>query len=272
MKLLSAKCSGKTFCTSAALVLLALLTRTAFAHPFWVEPENFRPSVGAKVPLRLFVGEHFKGDPILYAPEQFERYVYNGPDGEHNVAGTLGDDPAGNLPIKSTGFYTIGYYSKKIELTFESIAKFEEYLKLEGLERNIALAERRFKIRKSILELYARCAKSLVKVGNADGPIDRVLGFPIELVAETDPYGIDGKIRVRLLYRGAPLEDALVIAFSKKDPLDVQRIRTDKDGHATIALNHPGVWLLNAVHMIPTGILASADWESYWASLTFERP
>jgi len=24
--------------------------------------------------------------------------------------------------------------------------------------------------------------------------------------------------------------------------------------------------------MIPTGILSKADWESYWASLTFERP
>ncbi len=176
------------------------------------------------------------------------------------------------MPVSSAGFYTIGYLSKKFDLTFEDFGKFEEYLKLEGLERNLDVAKRRFKIRKGILELYTRCAKSLVKVGEASGPIDRVLGFPIELVAETDPYGPDKKLRVRLLYRGKPLEGALVIAFNTKDPETTQRIRTDKDGHAEIELNQPGPWLLNAVHMIPTGILSQADWESYWASLTFERP
>lgn len=246
--------------------------RTAQAHPFWIEPETFRPAAGAKVPLHLLVGVDFKGEPVLYAPEQFERYLYAGPDGEHNVTGTLGDDPAGNLVVNNAGFYTIGYHSKKFDITFENFEKFEEYLKLEGLERNLAIAERRFKIRKGILELYTRCAKSLVKVGDATGPIDRKLGFPIELIAETDPYGRDKKIRVRLLYRGKPLEGALVIAFSRKDPMTTQRIRTDKDGRATIELNYPGVWLLNAVHMIPTGILSQADWESYWASLTFKRP
>lgn len=257
---------------SVALVLLTLLTRIAQAHPFWIEPEDFRPAAGAKVPLHLLVGVDFKGEPVLYTPEWIERYLYAAPDGQQDIAGTLGDDPAGYLPVKSAGFYTIGYYSKKFDLSFEDFAKFAEYLKLEGLERNLQIAERRFKIRKGILELYTRCAKSLVKVGDATGPIDREFGFPIELIAETDPYGGDKKIRVRLLYRGKPLEGALVIAFSRKDPLTAQRIRTDKDGRATIELNQPGVWLLNAVHMIPTGILSSADWESYWASLTFERP
>jgi len=272
IKFLPTKFSGKTVCLSVALVLLALLTRAAQAHPFWIEPENFRPAAGAKVPLHLLVGVDFKGEPVLYTPEWIERYLYAGPDGTQDITATLGDDPAGSLPIKSAGFYTIGYYSKKFDITFDDFAKFEEYLKLEGLERNIAVAQRRFKIRKGILELYTRCAKALVKVGDAAGPIDRVLGFPIELVAETDPYGSDHKIRVRLLYRDKPLPDALVIAFNKKDPLNPQRMRTDKEGHATIELNQPGEWLLNAVHMIPTGILSKADWESYWASLTFERP
>lgn len=266
------KCSEKAWYLSVTFVFLALLTRITYAHPFWIRPETFRPAVGAQVPLRLLVGVDFKGEPIVYAPEQFNRYIYVGPDGEHDVTGTLGDDPAGKLTIKKTGFYTIGYYSKKFEITFDNFPKFEEYLKLEGLERNRDVAQKRFKIRKGILELYQRCAKSLVKVGNATGPVDRVLGFPIELVAETDPYGHDKRIRVRLLYHGKPLENALVIAFNKKDPLNPQRIRTDKNGRVTVKLDKPGPWLLNAVHMIPTGLLSRADWESFWASLTFERP
>jgi hypothetical protein len=31
-----------------------------------------------------------------------------------------------------------------------------------------------------------------------------------------------------------------------------------------------GVWLVKAVHMIPAKPGTNADWESYWASLTFD--
>lgn len=267
------KCSEKAWYQFVAFVALALLTRITYAHPFWIQPADFRPATGAQVPLRLMVGIDFKGEPLVYAPERFNRYIYVGPDGEQDVTGTLGDDPAGNLFVKKAGFYTVGYYSKSSEITFDNFPKFQEYLEYEGLERNHDVAEKRFKIRKGILELYQRCAKSLVKVGNATGPVDRVLGFPIELVAETDPYDTGNEnLRVRLLYNGKPLEHALVLAFNKKDRHNPQRVRTDKDGHATIKLDQPGPWMLNAVHMIPSGILSRADWHSFWASLTFERP
>ena len=39
----------------------------------------------------------------------------------------------------------------------------------------------------------------------------------------------------------------------------------------TLALPKAGVWLVKSVQMVaaPTGV--NADWESLWASLTFER-
>ena len=33
-----------------------------------------------------------------------------------------------------------------------------------------------------------------------------------------------------------------------------------------------GVWLVKAVHMVPLPKGQDADWESFWASLTFELP
>ena len=48
--------------------------------------------------------------------------------------------------------------------------------------------------------------------------------------------------------------------------------RTDAQGRARLRLDRPGVWLVKAVHMIPAPAGAGADWESFWASLTFERP
>jgi hypothetical protein len=264
------KFSGKGLRLYALLALTAL-PLAARGHDFWIEPEKFHVAGGEQVPLRLYVGQQFKGESVLYAPESFERYVYAGPGGERKVPGNLGDDPAGSVSTKEPGLYIVGFHSKKFDITFDSFPKFEEYLTTEGLERNLQVAKKRFSLSNAVLEIYSRCAKSLVKVGDGAGS-DRALGFPLELIAETNPYGGQRKFSARLLYRGKPLEGALVVAFTKQSPLDKLKVRTDKDGRAVLDLNKPGVWLINCVHMIPGSLLSRADWESFWASLTFELP
>lgn len=256
----------------ALFAALALCTAPAHAHDFWIEPQTFRPAAGASVPLRLLVGQHFKGEPALYTPEKFERYVYVGPRGERQVKGTLGDDPAGTVAIQDPGAYVVGYYSKKFEVTFDSMAEFEQYLAMEGLERNLGLARRRASLRSGILEIYTRCAKSLIQSGPPADQGDLLLGFPLELVAEKNPYRGERGMPVRLVYQGKPLEGALVVAFNRQTPLDKLKLHTDKDGRAVFQLNKPGVWLITSVHMIPTSLLSRGDWESFWASLTFELP
>src|SRR5258706_6750055 len=81
------------------------LMRVAAAHDFWIEPDSFRPQLGARVPLHLHVGMDFKGDAALFNPEQFNRYTVGGPDGEHPVAANLGDEPAGSITIGKPGLY-----------------------------------------------------------------------------------------------------------------------------------------------------------------------
>lgn len=262
--------NGKAFALYA-LLAAAALPAPAAAHDFWIEPQIFRPAVGAQVPLRLLVGQQFKGEAALYVPEQFERYVYVGPSGERNVEGNYGDDPAGAVPIAEAGLYIVGYFSKKFEVTFDSIDEFEQYLTMEGLERNIDIARKRISLHRGIREIYSRCAKSLIQAGGRAGNVDKVLGFPLELIPENDPYASEPKLSVRLLYRDKPLEGALVVAFNKNSPTDRQRVRTDKDGRAVFNVGKPGVWLVASVHQIPTSFFSSADWESFWASLTFER-
>ena len=100
---------------------------------------------------------------------------------------------------------------------------------------------------------------------------DRVLGLRLELIAEKNPY-VTGRVPVRLLYEGKPLEGALVVAFNKAEPLKKLKARTDKDGRVQLEFIRPGTWLVTSVHMFPAPVKADADWESVWASLTFERP
>ncbi|MEK7223455.1 MAG: DUF4198 domain-containing protein, partial [Pseudomonadota bacterium] len=123
-----------------------------------------------------------------------------------------------------------------------------------------------------ITENYSRCAKALVMNGAAATPADRVLGFRIELVAEKRPYAGGGPVPFRLLYENRPLAGALVIVFNKAAPLDKLKTRTDRNGRVVFDIRRPGIWLVTAVHMIPAPRGTDAQWESIWASLSFERP
>jgi uncharacterized GH25 family protein len=47
--------------------------------------------------------------------------------------------------------------------------------------------------------------------------------------------------------------------------------RTDSAGRVAFAITKPGLWLIKTVHMIEAPPDSGADWESLWASLTFEK-
>jgi uncharacterized GH25 family protein len=247
------------------------MTGTAAAHDFWIEPQAFRPKPGTAVGLNLFVGQDFKGDSVPYFPQKFERYVVAGPAGTQAVPGVLGDEPAGTITPAAPGLYVIGLHTKPDSVSFDTAEEFEQYLSKEGLEYNLALHQRRHKAGKKIGETYFRCAKSLIAAGTAGDGADRILGFPLELVAETSPYR-NPALRLRLLYEGKPLAGALVIAFNKAEPLAKLRARTDDNGRVEFNLPRSGIWLVTSVHMIPASFFSGYDWQSLWASLTFERP
>jgi uncharacterized GH25 family protein len=102
---------------------------------------------------------------------------------------------------------------------------------------------------------------------------DRILGFALELVPEVNPYalGSGGSLPVRLLQGGKPLAGALITAVPREHADRKVGSRTDTHGRARIELATSGVWLLKAVWVRP---LAGkyGEWESRWASLTFELP
>ncbi len=255
----------------AALFYFFCFVSTVQAHDFWIEPESFRPAVGQKVPVHLYVGMDFKGDPAPYIPEWFERYVYVDAQGEKPVPGLPGDDPAGTVPITAAGLTVIGYRSAKFSVSFDTAEEFEKYLIKEGLERNLALLKGKPSLGK-ITENYSRCAKALVMSGADATPGDRVLGLRIELIAEKSPYAGAGPVPFRLQYENRPLVGALVVAFNKAAALDKLKARTDKYGRVIFDIKRRGIWLVTAVHMIPAPRGSEAQWESIWASLSFERP
>jgi uncharacterized GH25 family protein len=254
---------------------LALLPSALAAHEFWVVPSSFRPAPGGPVAVRLLVGERLQGDPVPRDPMQVERFRVVGPAGEKRVGGPPGSEPAGLLRAGAPGLHWIVYDSARtrIELTSE---KFEEALQQEGLERILELRRQQGSTGKPTAEVFSRCAKALVRVGGgaagSGAGFDRVLGLPLELVPEADPTALaaGGELPLRLLYGGKPLAGAQVAALHSRHREGKIAGRTDASGRVRLRLPEGGFWLVKAVHMIPAPAGTKAEWESFWASLTFE--
>lgn len=262
---------------AVALVLAVTGARIA-AHDFWLEPSAFQPAVGSMLSLALRVGQNFDGDAVPRNAHLIEKFVISGPDGERAVDGREGRDPAGVVTLTTPGLYVVGYRSlpSSVELGAE---QFEKYLAEEGLESIIEQRKKTGRSQTPGLEIFSRCAKTLVRTSSPDaGPVtggDRALGLRLELVAETNPYAAAPKRNAprgfHLLYEGQPLVGALVVAINRDAPEAKISARTDRAGRVALALT-PGVWLVKAVHMIPAPAGVAAEWESLWASLTFELP
>ncbi len=258
----------------AALFLLGFHPARVLAHDFWIEPSSFHPEVGSELAVSLRVGEHFRGDPVPRADRRIVRFVLSSAAGETPIGGLPATDPAGFVRISSPGFFLIGYRSNRTPTTLEP-EKFEKYLADEGLDRVLEARAARGERGKPGKEVYSRCAKSLV-AGNGSGQagFDRILGLTLELFADSNPLRArpGGKMPFRVLYEGKPLAGALVKAIALKDPDNTLSARSDAQGRVAFILARKGVWLVKAVHMVPAPPETGADWESLWASLTFEIP
>jgi uncharacterized GH25 family protein len=260
----------------AVTILLALLASTASAHDFWIEPSTFRPAVGERVTAALRVGQKLSGDPLPRIPTLIDRFLIQGESGvEGPMVGRMGSDPAGIALISDPGLHWIGYQSTPYPVALEA-QKFEDYLRDEGLERIIDQRKKSGQSAAPGRERFYRCAKALLDTpGTASGAahvLDTPLGFTLELVPRRNPYAIrpGGELPLSLSFRGKPMANVLVVAMSKDDPEMAVRARTDAKGRVTLRLAHAGFWLIKAVHMESAPADAGVDWESWWASITFD--
>lgn len=260
----------------AIVALAAIATVSPLgAHDFWIEPSSFGPAVGEAVALSLRVGERFAGDPVALDPAIVERFAAIDAGRESAVGGEPGDEPAGRFRSEAAGAHWIVYDNRPRPIELDP-RTFEAYLAEEGLEAVIAERRARGEAARPGRERYSRCAKALVVVGRAAGAAElpRELGLELELVLDATPETLaGGSLPLRVVFRGAPLAGARVVALPRAAPGARLVTRTDAAGAVRLELPTAGVWLIKAVHMVrtPEGS-ADADWESLWASLTLEVP
>ena len=252
--------------------ILLLFAFGAFGHDMWIEPAAFHPQPGQMVGIKLRVGQELIGDPIPRSTGLINQFVVVDSEGRKPVVGREGSDPAGYIRTGTKGMSVVGYRSNASEVELDA-PKFNAYLKEEGLESILALRTKNKQLNAKVKEHFFRCAKSFVLTGApTQEQTDKALGFPLELVAEKNPYLLrtGEELPLRLTYENRPMPGVLVVAIHRLQGEAKQMARTDKDGRVRLKLGPTGMWLIKAVHMIPAAANSGAEYDSYWASLTFE--
>ena len=254
----------------------------AQGHDFWIQPASFAPKKGATLDLRLFIGHDEERTEFRRSLAHLVLFACVEPDGAtKEVPGEHGQI-AGTYPLTKPGLHLFAYRSawQPVSMTPE---KFTAYLKKEDLREALAAHRKQMaayeapdataKRPAKISEMFSRNAKSLVAVdGNPEGRHDRVLGLPFEIVAVDHPLTTapTHPIRFRVLLDGKPHANARLAAYREKTPDKVLETRTDAQGVAALTLQTPGMWVVRCIR-ITRSRRARVDWQSMWATLTFER-
>jgi len=264
-----------------ALIVIAAAI-PANAHEYYLMPETFTPKTGKEISVSHRLGQKFKGNEMPWVNSWNVRSEVWENGEKHKIRFADGDRPALKITPASDELVVVIHQSNIDRLDFKTWEKFVKYTDKEGLS---AIAEQHLAEGKPkpgegkppIRELYSRFAKTLLTPnGNAKGK-DMVTGLTIELVALENPIALEPgqPMPVKLLFRGKPLEGATVKVFTAPDTEFKHRILTDAMGRADIPDDGSGPYLINAIAMTKVAaagkIAEGADYESFWASMTFER-
>ena len=262
----------------AAVLAVTLGITRLLAHDFWLVPEFFTAPAGWHIHVYANTGMRFPESTAALAPERVASARLVGADQivEITHMNRIGKSLALEVTPPSEGqwYAAIEVKPRRIELTAE---QFNEYLAHDGLPDILELRRERGELDKPGRELYQRGAKALLRAGSGGPEVwDKVLGLTIELVPLSNPERLSpgDTLGVRLLFRDEPVEGAVLAAgyAGFKGEGHVSESRTDVNGVARLPIPEAGRWYVRTIYMIERTDAPDLDWQSFWASLTFEVP
>jgi uncharacterized GH25 family protein len=251
---------------------LCAFAGVASAHDLYLMPDSFRVKAGTPIGLSMHNGDAFPesdGPPAIarlrdsLVVSAKGRVAMENVRAEEKRGRAEATAPAGGFVLMTR---TIPNF---IDL---SPAKFHEYLEHEGLGWVVEWRKKSGEADQRGRELYSKHAKAIAHADGAGSVVTRPVGQPIEIVPLQDPATVKpgGTLRFQVLFQGKP---AGVMAMAAASTAGGQTLTTDAQGRGTVTLKTGGPWKLHTIKMVRLEQREKADWESFWASLTFEiRP
>lgn len=252
-------------------LLPLLIISSLYGHDLYLMPQKFRPAAGETILLSVHTGDSF---PISEQPVDPARLT-SLPAMPDSAWRMLNKATHATVTVQDgSQFFAVQTKARFLEM---EPAKFEAYLREEGLTAQLALRKEKNEATAKGREMYAKFAKTYVVAGNPNASFSNPLGLKIEIVPLADPSSLKpgASLPVQLLYMGKPLADSQIEIATSSDPRKktVLQIagRTNKDGKLDISIPSSGKVRLHSLKMERVNE-ATHDWESSWASLTFEVP
>jgi uncharacterized GH25 family protein len=259
-----------TFTKSATLAagLILALTSSVAAHYTFIMPEKFRVASGAEVNIGFHASDSFPESTQL--PKRLENVQLHTSTGATALPAFRVDGLRQLSTIKPVNGYSIITAINPAKTENMKPASFTDYLKEESLTHVIEARAKAGETDTPGREKYSMYLKSIVLAGQPNDGYKKVVGLPIELVPEKDPYQIKKgeSLPVRVLFKGAPAKNLEIFATSAGKAKNVGK--TDNNGRINVPVT-TGTWRLHTI-LMERVTLPDADWESFWATITFEIP
>ena len=263
--------------------LLGLMASGLWAHDmFLVLADHSLPSESA-VSVSLYNGTFDKSENAIARDRMTDVSVVDGDTKvSHPATGQWRDE--GSVAILdfetgAPGTYLVGISTaaNMIELTAE---EFDDYLKHDGVLDVLEARKHEGDLEQPVRERYSKHVKTILQVGDAVTDSHSFkLGYPIEIVPLANPASLDvgDTLECLVLADGKAVADQLVYAsydgFHSHEGTGAHReavdSRTDENGVVEVQLSKAGRWYVRLIRMLPVDE-EGADYESNWATLTFE--
>ena len=253
-------------------LLLAVAT-LALAHDLFLKLDTYFLEPHTRVRIPALNGTFTKSENFIARDRLADLSVVS-PRGRAKLppatAWSPGPDSTSLLSVElgDAGTYVAGASTRPRELSLAA-ADFNAYLKEDGLPDILEARRVANELGKGARERYSKHVKAVFQVGDTrSDAFGAVLGYPAELVPLDNPYAlsIGATLRVRCLVDGRAVANQTVLWGG---PGAERSTRTDASGVAQVTLDAHGRWYVKFVHM-ERAHRAGLDYESKWATLTFE--
>ena len=255
------------------IIFLAIFLKfKVYAHELWLEPINFNFNNKELFKTNINIGQDFIGSSFgFYTPNKKSLYLENKNE-VINLSQRDGNFPAIQTLVLGQGFHVLNYETNNEFLKYDSIEKFEDFIKEQGLQDTINKLDRN----KIPTENYRRFAKVLITNGSKNFFIQKPK-LDLDLIALNSPYDLKNNIfKFQLFEKNKPLGNWQITIFSKDENSSYkEKIKTNSNGEGKIKVIENRTYLLSAVKINKVNHLQKikykSDWFSLWASLVFKK-
>jgi len=275
---------------AAASGLLFIGASSARAHNTWLVSSRHSSKQPTSARLALVTTEHFPTSEYRTSPHRVAEWVTwisheKKAIRDYHLEGL---ELVADVYLDKPGVHVIAVALHPRFAEFEG-PYFNQYLADEHATAALAKRRKTADRDKPGRMYYTKLVKTFVEIdAQPTADYETSAGHALEIIPLSNPcrWQVGDRVTVRVLYEGRPAANLRVSSghehmaghrHRKSESHDyVESVLTDEAGKAALTLNCPGLWFFRTHLIRPVKDanennkdLPRADWESFWASITF---